>query len=639
MAHKIELLGSLNITKEGQPQTAVLKREKGCALLAYLMVMRQPHSREALADLLWDARSTKAALTNLRRALHFLRPHIPELLILRKTVAYQPSPDVLVDLYGLEAGLNQSSEIQLREALLAYSGPLLDGFYVDDAPRFNEWLLIARERLYQQVRQGFALYAAKCEARGDWAKGEAVARHWLAQDNYDEAAHRFLMRCLAGQRHRKRALAQFELLYQLLADELGAEPEAETIALREQLITEKMPATLIAPQPDGQGAGVVVPKRYDWGEAPNQHHFFGREPELAQLDQWLHRDRLRLITILGIGGQGKTSLAAMLARGVAHELDGVFWRSLVNAPPLDRILNQLLQFFEQAVPISPETTLHEKFSLLLSYMSQRRALIVLDNVETILSQSEAGRLRAEYEEYAQLFQQIATSNHQSCLLLTSRERPIVLERLERDSPLIQTLPLAGIDTSAGQAILREGGIEDDSETTAQLIERYSGNPLALKLVAETIESLFYGDVAEFLVDETPIFDDIRDVLDQQFARLSTLEQEILLWLAVSREFTSPQAIEKWSLRRVRRRQLLEAMRGLQRRALIEKGRGGFTLQNVVTEYLTDHLVEQVIDEVVSGKVDVSGRIALLLTQSKAFIRQSQNRSILKPIGNALIEIY
>ena len=71
-----------------------------------------------------------------------------------------------------------------------------------------------------------------------------------------------------------------------------------------------------------------------------------------------------------------------------------------------------------------------------------------------------------------------------------------------------------------------------------LVNRYSGNPLALKLVARTISDFYGGDAALFLSEDTLIFDDIRDVLDKQFQRLSSLEREVLVCLAIMRESAS-----------------------------------------------------------------------------------------------------
>ncbi len=87
------------------------------------------------------------------------------------------------------------------------------------------------------------------------------------------------------------------------------------------------------------------------------------------------------------------------------------------------------------------------------------------------------------------------------------------------------------------------------------MERYSGNPLALKLVAQTVQELFGSQIGDFLAVEAPIFDDIGAVLDQQHARLSVLEQEILCWLAIRREPTTAVELRADLLSRARRASL------------------------------------------------------------------------------------
>ncbi|MCB0186766.1 MAG: hypothetical protein KDE31_21010, partial [Caldilineaceae bacterium] len=166
--------------------------------------------------------------------------------------------------------------------------------------------------------------------------------------------------------------------------------------------------------------------------------------------------------------------------------------------------------------------------------------------------------------------------------------------------------------------------------------RYSGNPLALKLVADTRDEIFGGDLTALLADESLIFDDIRAVLDQHFARLTDLEQQILFWLAVEREATPPALLRANLVEPPPQRIFIETLRNLQRRSLVERQEAGFALQNVVTEYLTDRLIEVVYRELTTGEFKRLHQQALLKAQAKEYVRESQARVILQPVTEQLI---
>src|SRR3989442_8999241 len=104
--------------------------------------------------------------------------------------------------------------------------------------------------------------------------------------------------------------------------------------------------------------------------------------------------------IIGVGGVGKTKLAAKIAHDVKYEFTHVFWRSLQNAPPLKNVLQECIQFFpdQQQVHV-PEGT-SEQISLLVELLRAKRCLLMLDNVESILQAgSLTGTYRSGYEEY------------------------------------------------------------------------------------------------------------------------------------------------------------------------------------------------------------------------------------------------
>lgn len=650
------------------------------ALLAYLALETgQAHQRELLAGLLWPEMGQAAALNNLRLALHRLRetldkvqPAISATLLqsTRQTLALNAAV-VTVDV-GLFQHLlatcaaHTHTELarcpaclaRLQQAVDLYRGELLADFRLTDAPAFEEWLLLLREMLHQQALATLHLLVQIYEQQGADEQAHDYASRQLALDPSREEVHRRLMRNLARRGQYAEALAQYESCRRILREQLNVAPDLETVALYEQIRTghfdqgtrrqEQQNATLprspAHPLPD-------APSRQGWSAAPTINKFYGRQAELVQMEQWLVRERCRLVAVLGIGGVGKTTLTAATVNVVAPVFDRVLWRSLLNAPPLDELLVDMLQRLADERLHEMPTGLDAQLTLLLDYLRQQRCLLVLDNLESILQSDQPGHMQPGYAGYAQLLQIVAEHNHQSTLMLTSRERPQGLARREEDSPLVRTLLLDGLDPVAGQAMLTARGLLGPLTDAQALVARYSGNPLALKLVAQTIQELFGGDIAAFLAVDTPLFDDIRTILDQQVARLSPLEQELLCWLAIEREPVTVQILRDNLIQPGTSRGLIEALRALQRRSLVGQSPQGFLLQTVIIEYLTDRLVEQVCRAIESAKPresqqaqetvspalpparapSVLNRYALLKATAKEYVRASQVRLILQPV--------
>ena len=386
-------------------------------------------------------------------------------------------------------------------------------------------------------------------------------------------------------------------------------------------------------------------KQRDWGEATDVAAFYGREQELNQLQQWVVEERCRLIALIGMGGMGKTTLAVKLAKQVEDEFSIVIWRSLRNAPPVQDLLAELLQILSHQQQTHLPETIDGQIRFLLKYFRQDRCLLILDNAESILrSDQRAGAYRMGYEGYGQLFRCIWEAQHQSCLILTSREKPRGLGTKEGTGSRLHSLRLSGLAQAEGQEIIREKVSLVSQSASQALIDHYAGNPLALKIAATTIQELFDGDVEQFLAQGTAVFGDISDLLDQQFERLLPLEQHIMYWLALEREWISIPELQQDIVPNILTRSLLEALESLQLRSLveiasrtlIEKKSSAFTQQPVVMEYVTDRLIERVTSEISSGEIELFNSHALLKAQAKDYLRSAQVRLILKPLSDRLL---
>ncbi len=662
----LALFGGFQLASNAEVITT-FESNKVRALFAYLAVeTNRPHQRAQLAMLLWPDYPEAQARTNLRHVLRQLRQTLGTLLpnnellsISQNTLQLDPTAaDLLVvdvqefcrlhtDYTACDhANFDQCRDCveRLSQAGEIYQGDFLAGLTLYDSEPFEEWMVIQREQLHRQALEIFYALTTYSLRQNQLENARHYARRQLALEPWREEAHRQLMFALARQGKRTAALAQYNACATILREELGVEPDPATVALYQQIRDRAAESPLsFGTFPQLAGGTTPLPhtlapargQQHDWGEVPLSTYFYGREAELSLIQQWFTKEPTQLLIVLGIGGVGKTAIVAHAARQSASSFDAVFWRSLINAPPLTELLPQLFQLLTPQPLIATPDNLEDCLRLLLDLLRQQRCLLILDNLESILQAGAAGQFCPGYADYEQLLARLTQHSHRSTIILTSRERPRVVEQIAEDFPWVRTLALHGLQPEASRSLLRTRGLAANERETNALIDRYSGHPLALKLVARTITELFDGDVTSFLSDEPLIFDDVRSVLDQQFARMTPLEREILIWLAIERESISVNDLAANLLQPPSRRNLLEALNGLQRRSLIEKTATGFTLQNVVTEYVTDYLIEQAVHEIHSGELALLRCHALVKAQSQEHVRQSQLRLILAPIAEQL----
>ena len=367
----------------------------------------------------------------------------------------------------------------------------------------------------------------------------------------------------------------------------------------------------------------VIQDRQDWGEAPDVSQFYGRQGELETIETWIFENGCRAIGIFGLGGMGKTTLSVKLAQQVQSQFDYVIWRSLQQVPSLSALLSDI-----SPILTASEVTTDCSINTLMKQLRSKRCLLVFDNIESILQYGNLnGQYLPSYEAYRQLFDRICDEPHQSCLMITGREKPGGFALREGTNLPVKSLQLQGLSNADAQQILIAKGLEATKSQSQPLVNYLGGNPLALKIAATTIQALFGGNIQEFLAQESTVFSALWDLLEQQFERLSPLQQQIMYWLAINREGVTPAKLQEEILPKVPWWKLLKALESLEERSLIENersltrtGNGNLTQQPMIREYVTERFIQTIEQEIMTGNLNLYRTHSLIERQTQDYVR-------------------
>ncbi len=489
-------LGPIQFSHPQIGEITITKR-KALALLTYLVIeVDHPHTRESLLGLLWPEHSTAAAQNNLRVTWSQLQNYLeqgqkdarPYLISTRLDLQFNPLSkyelDVtrfqkLIEVCRTHAHPGQPDDCaecaaRLAQAVKLVRGPFLDDFSLPDCPAFDEWLLLQRERLHLQIIAALEQLAAFHERAGDKAEAETYVRRLLELNPLNESAYRQLMRVLASADRRSAALDVYETCRRVLATELGLAPAIETVTLAEQIRG-------LAPF-ESHSANISLP--------PVLTRFFGRQQESAHLVDLLSRRTVRLVTLAGPGGVGKTRLAIEVARRLA----GVFASDICFIELVGVADERSVNDAVAAALHLPTNTGRSSTDTILDYLRDKTLLLVLDNCEhlvkacarlvetlchesprlTVLTTSRIP-LHLEIEHVARL-EPFATPVFSGAKQLT------VADSLSFDSTQLFT-------NRAAQSLLNFKLTDANVTAVARICQQLDGIPLAIEIAAAQTRAL------------------------------------------------------------------------------------------------------------------------------------------------------
>ncbi len=596
----------LEITLFGKPEIRLdgkivgTDRRKAIGLLAYLATEAGEQRREALAALLWPDYPQQSAHAYLRRTLWELGQMLGKGWVEadRQVAWLVRKPGLAVDAVTFEQLLvpGDDDTDRLGEAVRLYRGDFLAGLAIADTAPFEEWQLQKAEYYRRQLEGAYEKLAGIYESRGEWGKALPYAESWLQLDPLDEAATRAVMRQNAGMGNRKAAVRIYQSCAERLKKELGVSPQEETESLYRAIVQGETPPRQVSePAIKTYAAPGKEPGNLPTPTTP----FVGRGEELRKVEALLGDPNVRLLTLTGPGGTGKTRLSIQVSRQVQGAYkDGAWFIPLVAVQSTQGIILAIAKGLNFSFYKGEEAPLQQ----LQDYLKEKQALVVLDNFEHLL---EGGR---------QLVTSLLEAAPRLKLVVTSRQRlnlfneqvfrvggmrtPDAKAMVKWEQPVEQAESFSAIQLLVDRARRVQPGFRLTRENLgviALICRMVDGSPLGIELAAAWMELLPLEEIAQEISHSLDFLESsaadlparqgsLRAVFDTSWKLLTGGEQQAFRRLCVFRGSFARQAAEVVSGAR------LGTLLGLANKSWLQQtSQGRYQLHEVLRQYGMERL--------------------------------------------------
>jgi predicted ATPase/DNA-binding SARP family transcriptional activator len=595
---EISLFGKPEIRLDGK--TVETDRRKAIGLLAYLATEDGQHRREALATLLWPDYPHSSAHAYLRRTLWELNQMLGTGWIEadRESAWMVQQVGLSVDTMTFRQQLEHGGDVveQLVEAIRLYQGDFLQGLAIADTAPFEEWQLQKAEYYRQQLEGAYSRLIEAYESHSEHKQALPYAQLWLQLDPLNEAATRAVMRQMAGCGNRNGAVRAYQICVERLKQELGVSPEVETESLYQVIMRGEFPGE----QPARPIVKSVAAPKLTAGNLPKPSTpFIGRNDELRKVEKLLCDPNIRLLTLTGPGGTGKTRLSIQVAAEVQGSFaEGAWFIPLVGVQSPQGITLAIAKGLDFSFYRGEHTPLQQ----LQDYLREKHMLVVLDNFEHLLE--GGGQLVLNLMESAPELKVLVTSRqrlnlqNEQVFKVGGMQTPNLRAMTKWNEPVAQAKSYSAIRL----LVERARRVQPEFELTGQNLKGITqicrvvgGSPLGIELAAAWLELLPLEEIAseishslDFLesnADDVPARQrSLRAVFDTSWNLLNGEEQQAFQRLCVFRGNFSKQAADVVS------GAALGTLRGLANKSWLQQTeQGHYKLHEVLRQYGLERL--------------------------------------------------